>query len=131
MQQKIGLLKIAHLDSANEMVAELKCLIPAIRYCRPMLIENILITPLSDASHGCENEIYVQIVILTGIKIMCEGLVEDVYHIIGVNSRKQRRVSYPSLESEILAASNGDDRGYDIKMAFASILPQLPLRHEL
>lgn len=46
-------------------------------------------------------------------------------------SHKQRRVSYSSFGAEILAASNGDDRGFDLKFSFASLFPHLPLRHKL
>lgn len=52
-------------------------------------------------------------------------------HPIAWSRHKQRRVSYSSFGAEILAATYGDDRGYDLKMSLLSMFPDKPLKHQL
>lgn len=44
-----------------------------------------------------------------------------MYHLIDWASLKQRRVSYSSYGAEILACTEADDRGFNMKMALQSI----------
>lgn len=130
MQQKLRLLKVIHLLDANSMTAELKKLRPRISFRAPAEISNVMIHTFSDASHGAADEIYDQTGGLNGLLIQqTNGL--DIFHPVSWTSHKQRRVSYSSFGAEILAASNGDDRGYSLKASFLSLFPHQPLQHNL
>lgn len=104
--QKLGLLKVAHLSAANEMIGELKRLEPVIGYHRPIDVSSICICGFSDSSHGGAEETYGQSGIILGLKILSSNGKNVFYHTLRWASQKQKRVSYSSFGSEILAASN-------------------------
>lgn len=131
IQQKLGSLKVGHIIDANTMVVDLKKLRPALTFKQPKKVSNVLICSLSDASHGGHDEIYGQSGVITGLKVdQIEGD-STLFHPISCSSHKQRRVSYSSFGAEVVAATCADDRGYDLKLSFASLFPDRPLRHEL
>lgn len=43
---------------------------------------------------------------------------EQTFHPLSLSNHKQLLVLYSSLGSEILAAADGNDRGYDIKLSY-------------
>lgn len=131
IQQRLGMLKVAHLVDANEMLAELHKLKPRLVYRNPGNITNVIISTLSDASHGASDEIYGQSGVLCGLKITNATNSAPFFHAVSWTSHKQRRVTYSSFGAEILAAASGDDRGFDFKMSLSSLFPQKPVKHQL
>lgn len=113
------------------MVSEIKHLDQTITYRSPGIVFEIEICSLSDASHGCTDGIYGQTGIIYGLKNTCTEPEQTIFHAVRWTSHKKRRVSYSYFGSEIIAAANDDDRGYDNNMAFLSLLPYRPLLHDL
>lgn len=115
------------------MVAELKGLRPALYFCSPQDIKGVVISTFSDPSNGTADEICGQ---RGGIfRLLLHGgqQAELLFHLISCTINNQRSVLYSSFGAEILAASNADDRGYDLNLSFSRyslINLSLPLIHK-
>lgn len=131
LQQKLGTLRVSYLIDANAMVAKLKKLQRSILYLSPDYIVDVCINTFSDASHGSGDAVSGQSGGLYGLVIPSERRGPTIYHVIKWKSQKQRRASYLSFGAELIAASNGDARGYSLKPSFATLFPRRPIRHKL
>lgn len=131
MQQKLGCLKVKDISEANRMTLEILRLKPIIRFPNPRSVCDVKLISLSDASHGGGNEIYGRTGIICGMLAEDMGGEEHVFHVLTWSSHKQRRVSYSSFGSEILAAADADDRGYDLKLSYDAIFTRNKMRHEI
>lgn len=116
MKQLLGQLRFTHLIAANYINYELERLSPIIMYRRPADVSYICFCTLSDALYGSADEIYGQIGIITGLKMCCKYSSDIIYDTIGWTTHEQRRVSYSSFGSEMLSATNSNDRVYSVKM---------------
>lgn len=83
----------------------------------------------SDTSHGRIREEYGPIGIITGFGR--ETFKYIFFHPISWTSQKQRKISYSSFCSEILAAADEDDRACHIKEVLAERFPQKGLKRKL
>lgn len=131
MQQRLGNLKVSDILDANRMTNEILRLTPTIRYAKPNSVCEVKLISLSDASHGANHEIYGQTGFLCGMMAEDFGNNEHVFHPLIWGSHKQRRVSYSSFGSEIIAAADADDHGYDLKLSYDSIFSRSKMRHEI
>lgn len=68
---------------------------------------------------------------ITGLRIACMGESGRIYHVFGWKSHKKRRVNNLTFGAEILAESDADDCGFDLKNSFESIFCGMSFRHEL
>ena len=128
-QQKISALSVRHLVEANNMIDELLCLSPWIKFIKSSDVRNVIISSFSDASHPKDRD-YGQSGIICGLRIITNNGV-DLFHTIDWFSHKQKRVSYSSYGAEIFACASADDRGYYLRQAINSIFPNRHTRHEL
>lgn len=131
MQQKLGNLRVKDLSEGNRSMREILTLRPYIRYKRVTERTDIRIISLSDAAHGGGDSIYGQTGGICGLTFKETGNDKAIYHPIAWTSHKQKRVTYSAFGAEILAAADADDRGYDLKLSLASILPDRKITHEL
>lgn len=131
MQQKLGYLRISHLLDANRMIDDPKPLHHAITFKEPSNPAGITISTLSDASHGGLDETYGQSGCITVLRITQSNGLPTLFHCNDWTSHKQNQVSYSSFGAEIIAASNGDDRGFHLKCIFADLFPHRLLKHEI
>lgn len=131
MQQKLGDLRVSHLLDANRMTNELKPLHHGVIFKSPLRPADITICTFTDASHGGLDEVYGQTVCISGLRITQSGGLPTLFHGIYWSSHKQKQVSYSSFGAEIIAAANGDDRGFNLKGIFLELFPHRLLKHEL
>ena len=136
MQQKLGLVRVKHICSANGMLAEIQKLNPVVLYKHPRkTVTRIFIPSFSDASFNVSPaRSYGQSGFVTGIAYLQEGSNSLEYHVCDWNSNKQRRVSHSSYGAEILAAADGDDRTYNFRQSLRSLFKQTrmqPIRSAL
>ena len=54
-----------------------------------------------------------------------------VFHTLSWTSHKQKRVIYSSLGAEILACSNPEDGGHDLKESQRTMFPRSDVKHEI
>lgn len=132
MQQSIPRLTVHDLVEANAALKEMKDLRAVIVY--PSVSSGVTeksITTFSDAAFNISShQAYGQTGVLTGLRMrLRDG--SDVYHLIDWVSCKQRRVSHSSYGAEILACTEADDRGFNLKQAFKSIAPHDEIKHTL
>lgn len=129
MQQRIGSLHVSDMLDANQMVKELLSLQPSLLFLSSVEDFHATLITLSDASHAGLHEVYGQTGLISGIKVQCfKG---NYFHPITWTSHKQKKVSYSSYGSEILAAADADDIGFFLKGVFNELFPKTALRHEL
>lgn len=133
MQQRVPQLRVRDLCEANGMLKEMKDLKPILSFPKVCDdVKSIRILSFSDASFniGGSNQ-YGQTGIITGLEFLSRND-ERIYHLVDWASSKQRRVSYSSYGAEILACTEADDRGYNLKMAIRSLsLDGLNIPHVL
>ena len=115
MQQKVGNLKVGHLNDANKALRELQKLTPKLLYLRPTSkITHACVLTFSDAAFNVSSaQSYGQSGLLTGILFKTKYM--EAYHTIDWHSARQRRVSYSSFGAEILACADADDRGFNLR----------------
>lgn len=90
------------------------------------------VVTFSDAAFNVtSSQLYGQTGCITGLRYRTTDGNATVYHIIDWACGKQRRVSYSSYGAEILAFTEADDRGYNVKQALKSISPADDFRHIL
>ena len=131
MQQRVPDLLVEHIIQANRTLKTLKHTQPIIRFKRPPgeIIAAEVVT-FSDASFGITpNKTYGQTGIISGIRYRTDLGDATSFHLIDWNSSKQRRVTYSSYGSEILACADADDRGFNIKSALCSLFPKIHFKH--
>lgn len=133
MQQRVPRLTVEDLIQANGMLKEMRDMRAEVIYRSPKArIQRVVVTSFSDAAFNITNSTqYGQTGIVCGIRFVTDGVGNDVYHIIDWSSMRQKRVCYSSYGAEILACTEGDDRGYNIKMGLASLFPEQTFTHEL
>lgn len=90
MQQKLSLLKVRDLITSNEMVAELQKVQLMVSFCSPMIIRNVMVSIVTDASHCGNNETYGQTRLVSVLKIDLEN--DSVFHGICWSSVKQQKI---------------------------------------
>lgn len=80
---------------------------------------------ISDASFSISNFTqYGLTEIISGRLFVCEFKEPVTYNIFDWHRMRQRQVCYLSYGENILASTEGDYRGYNIKMGITSIFPQ-------
>lgn len=133
MQKKVPMLKVDDIIKANGMLKETKEMSSSITFrLPPSDVTKVVITSFSDAAFNVtKNAQYGQTGIVNGIRYVSKSDECDIYHIIDWASLRQRRVCYSSYSAEILACTEADDRGYNLKMGMASIFPDQTFTHEL
>jgi len=129
MLQKIAPLKVSGINTANAMLKEISKLSPVISFLAPKQKESIepFLCTFSDAAYNISSKnCYGQTGIFTGIAIPDGASV--LFHPLDWNSSKQRRVTYSSFGSEILACAEADDRTFGLRSATRLLLdrPTLP-----
>lgn len=105
LQQLVGRLTVAHLVTANKVLAELKSLSPSATMLLPLNLDNPSYLAFSDASQGSQS--YGQTGYISGLYLPGGS----VFHALDWHSSKQRRVAFSSIGAEILAAATSTDRG--------------------
>lgn len=93
-------------------------------------ITNVLVSNFSDALHPGRELDYGQTGIVTGLRIE-NGDGPDIFHTIDWISHRQKRVSYSSYGTEIIATAHGDDRGYYLNSGINSLFTNRMPKHEL
>ena len=133
MQQCVPYLKVDHVVQANGMLKELKDLKAEILYkCLGGDVAEATIESFSDAAFNISRaKQYGQTGLIVGLRYLVKGRTDAIYHVVDWASRKQRRVCHSSYGAEILACADADDRGYNLKMAMASLFPAKTFRHIL
>lgn len=129
MQQHLGDLRIKHIVDGNNAMKDIFNLRPFIKFVRATGVYKLRLVTLSDASHDGGDTIYGQSGSVCGMLIESEGLRNRIYNPLSWTSHKQRRVSYFAFGSEILAAADTDDRGYELKLSMNAILTDLTITH--
>lgn len=122
MQQMLGLLNVRDLVAVNEMVAELQKLQPLVSFCSSMIIRNIVVTTVTNASHCGNNETFGQAGLVCWLNIGLDN--GSVFHGIYWSSLKQQKICFSLFGAEILIVADGDDRGYSVK---TMLLAQFPI----
>ncbi len=133
MQQQVPKLTVELLYRANRTLKNLKQLQAVVRFKRPpgraIAAE---IVSFTDASFGITpSKTYGQTVVICGMRYRTDLGDDSTYHLIDWTSTKQKRVTYSSYGAEIIACSEGDDRGFNIKNALKSIFPREHFEHTL
>lgn len=131
MQQRLVNLRVKDIIDGNNRMKYLTLIRPYIRYISQKGASDKRIISRSDAAHDGAESVYGQTGGLCVIFIDEAGSRRRIYHPISWTSHKQKRVSYSAFGAEILAAAETDDRGFDLKLSMASILPDDALRHDL
>lgn len=129
MQQQLGHLELSHVREADTMLLEIKKLNPSITYKYTFNVSDVLVSTLTDASHSNTNYSYEQSGVLCGLRIRLDN--NTIFHILTWSSHKQRKISYSSFGSKILAAADGEDLGFKIKQTLLNLFPHHTVRHEL
>ena len=123
MLQKIAPLKVSGLVTANAMLREIEKLSPSLTFLAPErnYAPDAYLCTFSDASYNISSkQSYGQTGVFTGLAIP-EGDVH-AFHPLDWTSSKQRRVTYSSFGSEILACAEADDRTFCVRQALRYIL---------
>lgn len=120
---------MADLVEASSIICEMKRTKPMILFPKPRHTTIITICTIYDAFHNGMTETYGHSGVLCGLKVRTESL--TLYHPVMWSSHIQKKVSYSSFGAEILAAADGDDRGYHVKMTLGSLFPEAPVRHHM
>lgn len=131
-QQQLGRHKHKHIIQMNKQFAELQKLSPIIRFkihAERELATCASIVAFSDASHGASS--YGQSGYTGGFFIeLSSGC--SIHHIIDWHSGKQKRVSFSSGGSEIIAAADATDRAGYMHELYATLLgPDVDLQLSL
>lgn len=129
VQQKIRILNVSHLIEVKRMVDEGFILCTYIRYIRLLGISKMKVVSVSDASHGAVDSEYGQSGSLGGLMVTCMGDNHRIFHTLRCTIHKQKIVTYSTLGAEILAASDTDDRAFDIKTSLESIFTGMFFEH--
>lgn len=132
MQQRINDLRVTHLVASNSMLKDLLLLKPVLNF--PPIdgeISSAILTSFSDAAHGGKESDYGQTGGVTGIRISHSGRSKETFYGITWMSGKQRRISHSSFGSEIIAAAEVEERGFDMRETIREIFPQCNIKHEV
>lgn len=132
MQQTAPKLRVHHVTEANKMLKELKDLNATITFkMMKKPAKRIEVWTFSDASFNIvAGRDYGQTGVVTGLKAYNDNG-ESVFHVIDWVSSKQRRITHSSYGAEILACSDGDDRGFYFKQAINSVSKRNDVIHVL
>ena len=115
-------LRVHHLLEANRFLKQIRKKQHAVLFKKPWYeVQSMEVVTFSDASFNTnERQIYGQTGVISGIRF--RGTSEArCFHAVEWTNHKQRRVSHSSFDAEILAAAQGDDCGFAIKQAMATI----------
>lgn len=96
------------------MLRELKTISPTITYIAPKSPQNITLVSFSHASDGNVDESYGQSGSVTGLPIRKSDDHPALYHFLAWSSNKQQRTSYYSYRAKIHAATDAEDRAFDV-----------------
>ena len=130
MQQKLPRLKVQGLVIANEMPKKLLSLKPWPTYRKPIQTKAVILSTFTDAAHPRDRD-YGQTGLITGLRVIDKDGLSEIFHPIDWTSHKRKRVSYSSYGAEMLAAADGDDRGYYYRMTINSLFPNRCTKQEL
>lgn len=131
LQQKISALKVLHLVEANRLLHVVKVLKPELTYLKPIAVRKAIFSSFSDASHPRDRD-YDNSGIINEFRIEeYNGDESDIFHVQDWTSHRQKSISYSACRAAILACLSADDRGYYLKGAINSILPNQHTRHEV
>jgi hypothetical protein len=124
LQQQLGDLRVHHLAHANSLLKELLQLEPKLYFpSAPPESQDPHLIAWSDAAHGMT---YGQSGFLAGLQISGSTMDSSILHILDWSSSKQRRVSFSSIGSEILAAASAADRGFALTASIRALFPHAP-----
>jgi hypothetical protein len=124
LQQHLGNLRVHHLAHANSLLKELLQLQPKLYFpSASAQSHDAHLIAWSDAAHGVT---YDQSGFLAGLQLSGPTLDSSVLHILDWSSSKQRRVSFSSIGSEILAAALAADRGFALTASIRALFPHAP-----
>lgn len=132
MQQKVPMLKIEDIVQANGMLKEKKEMSATVTFLPPPYdVTKVVITSFSDAAFNVTQSTHDgQTGIVNGIRYISTSDKFYIYHLVDWASMRQLRVCHSSYGA-ILACTEADDRGYNLKMGMASIFPDQKFTHEL
>lgn len=122
MQKHLCDLKISHIIEGNNCVREVLNMRPYIPVI-PSGLSYMLIASLSDAIHGGTKYIYGQTGGICGLLVESCDVKDRISHLISCLSHKTWLVSCSDFGTDILAASDAEDCGYDLKMTLKSLIP--------
>lgn len=132
MQQTAPKLRVHHVTEANKMMKELRDLDATITFKKMKKpAKKVEVWTFSDASFNIvAGRDYGQTGVVTGL-IAYDEDGESVFHVVDWVSSKQRRITHSSYGAEILACSDGDDRGFYFKQALNSVSRRNDVIHVL
>lgn len=120
-------LMVRHLFEANQMIRDLKKLIPQVTFPFVSCPKDLVLCVFSDASHPRKRG-YGHWGLITRI-LSCNGLKRtDIIHVIDWSPHIQHQISHSFYRADILGAPNGDDSGYYTKIAIDALFPATPLK---
>jgi Reverse transcriptase (RNA-dependent DNA polymerase) len=120
LQQQLGDLRVHHLAHANSLLKEILQLQPKLYFpSAPAQSHDPHLVAWSDAAHGTT---YGQSGYLAGLQLTGSTPDSSILHTLDWSSSKQRRVSFSSIGSEILAAASAADRGKAFALSFRILL---------
>jgi hypothetical protein len=131
LQQQLGDLRVHHLAHANSLLKEILQLQPKLYFpSAPAQSHDPHLVAWSDAAHGTT---YGQSGYLAGLQLTGSTPDSSILHTLDWSSSKQRRVSFSSIGSEILAAASAADRGFALTESIRALFPHAstPLYFEL
>jgi hypothetical protein len=121
LQQQLGDLRVHHLAHANSLLNDILQLQPKLYFpSAPAQSHDPHLVAWSDAAHGMT---YGQSGNLAGLQLTGSTTDSSILHILDWYSSKQRRVSFSSIGSEILAAASADDRGFALTESIRALFP--------
>lgn len=126
MKQKLGNFRFQHLLDAKKNHEEILSMDPLLIYQCPKSIDTAVLVTIPDASHDGFDSVYGQTEGLYGLSIGYFEATKHIFHPIWM-SKKQLRIPYSSFWAEISAVAEDGDRGYDMKMSFNAIFPNVGL----
>lgn len=137
MQKRIYQLKVIRVQEENysSRIYMLKCILmikPILNF--PQIegdITSALLVSFSDTEHGGKYSDYGKTGGVTGIHVVQSGKDEEKFYGVNWTSRKQRRISHSSFGTEIIAAADANERGFDLRQNIYEIFPQSDIKHEM
>lgn len=97
------------------MLSEVCHLQPKIRYISPLTVTGATLISFSDGYHGSNSSAYEQTGVIFSIRLSITFDEEPLVHSIYRTSTKQCSVTYSSFGAEILACSDADNQGFEMK----------------
>lgn len=132
MQQRVPYLTVQDLIDGNRMLKEMRDLEPLVVFKKPPeIVKEMAVLTYSDAAFNISSrQTYGQTGIICGLWFGSDNK-GTTYHPIDWCSSKQRRISHSSYGAEILACTDADDHGLNLKNAVRLILSNQTIRHVL